>query len=72
VAIAAAKQKAEQDLNALTAAATYRKRRQKPDKRQIQARGTIYVSDAQLKAAARDKVQLAKEGRAAKKLAVQA
>jgi hypothetical protein len=72
VAIAAAKQKAEQDLKALTAAATYRKRQQKPDRRQIQAGGTIYVHDARLKAAARDKKELAKEERAAKKLLVQA
>jgi hypothetical protein len=72
VAIAAAKQKAKQDLKALTAAATYCKRQQKPNRRQIQAGGTIYVHNARLKAAARDKKELAKEERAAKKLLVQA
>jgi hypothetical protein len=38
----------------------------------MQAGGTIYVHDARLKAAARDKKELAKEERAAKKLLVQA
>ncbi|KAF2189448.1 hypothetical protein K469DRAFT_700638 [Zopfia rhizophila CBS 207.26] len=55
VAVAAAREVAETDLRKQTMAAKHRQRRQIPDKRVVQKGGTVYVADARLRAAKRNK-----------------
>ena len=54
MAVAAAREVAERNLQAQTVAAKHRQRRQLSDRRVIQKGGTIYVSDARLRATKRN------------------